>query len=144
MGEINQYYVFSDSSGLPQEALIDSQRRVVVFIDGISQQPSFIIEGTNGAVPQSVETTLVSYTVPAGKTFRVTAITGSGEANGVFKLYVDSVRKLTLRNSAAAPNVQRTYRNPLEVSEGKTVAFKVTHTRPQVQEFNATLEGYEV
>jgi hypothetical protein len=144
MAEINKILVYSDASGNPQEALVDSQRRVVVFIDGISQQPSFVIEGTNNAVPQNAETTLAEYTAPIGQTFRLSAITGSGEANGIFKVYVDGVRKLTMRNSAAQPDVYRGYRNPLTVPAGKTVSIKVTHTRPQVQEFSGTVEGYLV
>jgi len=142
MGEINKVMVFADVGGFPKEALVDSQRRVVVVIDGMSQEPSFSIEATNAAVPGNTDSTIVQYTPPVGFKFRITAVSGTGQSDAKFMLFINDVRQFTLRNSAANRNVQKEIGNPLEALAGQSTKFKVHHFKTPVREFSCTIEGF--
>lgn len=137
MAEINKISIFSDVSGNSKKALVDSQRRIV-----ISDKNSEIISGIVEAVPGGVETTIVSYTVPSGKKFKLCSWSGSGTADAKFILYINGAKKMTLRNSVAFPNVNKEFVNPIEVLSGITIAIKVWHSEVSTEEFSALIEGY--
>ena len=145
MAEINRINVFSDATNNPQKALVDANRRVVVVVDSpitISQAPAGFISNSSGAIPKDVEFTIVSYVVPALKKFRLTGFTGSGSADGLYKLYINAVQKMELRSSAANPNVGKTFSAPMEFNAADIIALAVTHRHGNLQTFFGDLEGY--
>jgi hypothetical protein len=145
MAEINKINVFSDVANNTKKALVDSNRRVVVVIDSpitISQAPAGFISNSSGAIPKDAEFTIVSYVVPALKKFRLTGFTGSGSADGLYKLYINLVQKMELRSSAASPNVGKTFSAPMEFNDGDIIALKVIHRHGSVQTFFGDFEGY--
>lgn len=96
-------------------------------------------------VPTSVETTIVSYTVPVGYTFYFIGLNTSGNANAIFRLYVDGSIVLAARNSVANLTVSLNYsQSPIKVSAGDTIAIKVIHSVSASCDFEGTILGYIV
>lgn len=94
-------------------------------------------------VPTSTETTVVTYTVPASKTFYFIGFTASGNANAVFKLYVDGSPKLAGRTSVANLTLNNVYSySPISVGEGLSITLKVKHEAPVACDFEGTILGY--
>lgn len=95
-------------------------------------------------VPFNTETTITSYTVPATKKFYFIGFNVSGNANALFKLYVDGNVVLAGRNSVANLTLTLTYAmSPFQIDEGITVALKVIHQAGSVTcDFEGTILGY--
>ena len=142
MAEINRVKVFSDGAGNSQQALVDSQRRVVTIGSGY---PSTIYPGNTGSISANTEVTIVSYTVPAGKTFYLTGWQGTGTADGCFRLYRNSTQLKLKRNSAADRDVEGNYQNhPVEFVAGDQVKITVEHRKTTTQIFDGALMGFEL
>ena len=94
-------------------------------------------------VPTSSETTVVTYTVPSSKTFYFIGFTASGNANALFKLYVDGSPILAGRSSVANLTLNNVYSySPISVDEGLTITLKVTHQASVGCDFEGTILGY--
>lgn len=90
-----------------------------------------------------VETTLVSYTVPVGRTFKVKTVVVSGDADGEFALYIDTEKVMIVRNNPAERTVQIDNLEDVQATAGEIVYIKaenVSH-RQNSQKFDATLTG---
>ena len=99
--------------------------------------------GDVALVLTSTETTVVTYTVPANKTFYFIGFVVSGNANALFKLYVDGVAVLAGRSSVANLTLNLTYSySPIKVPEGVTIVLKVTHEVSVGCDFEGTILGY--
>lgn len=106
---------------------------------------SITIFDTATLVPASTETTIISYTVPADKTFHFVGFVVSGNANALFKLYLDTDPIMASRSSVANLTVNVNYTMPpFKVTEGVTVRIKVTHQASVSCDFEGTLLGYNV
>lgn len=80
-------------------------------------------------VASGSETTVVSYTVPSGKTFYGMGFTASGTVEGYYTLTIDGVIKLASRTSPAAPAVNQFLPMPfLVATAGQVVAVKITQS----------------
>jgi PKD repeat protein len=94
-------------------------------------------------VPSGIETTIVTYTVPVDKTFYFIGLNASGNANGLYKLYVDGTSTLAGRTSVANLTLSINYAySPVKVEAGDTIAIKVTHYASVACEFEGTILGY--
>jgi len=94
-------------------------------------------------VPTSSETTVVTYAVPVGKVFYFIGLNVSGNANAVFKLYVDGNVVLAARSSVANLTVTISYsHSPIKVAAGDTITIKVKHEAPVGCDFEGTILGY--
>ncbi|NCA14141.1 MAG: hypothetical protein EBS89_08420 [Proteobacteria bacterium] len=94
-------------------------------------------------VPTSSETTVVTYTVPVGKVFFFVGLNASGNANAIFKLYVDGSVVLAARTSVANLTATISYsHSPIKVAAGDTISIKVTHQAPVGCDFEGTILGY--
>ena len=142
MAEINKITVFSNASGIQKEALVDDQRRVVVSID--KQFPVDFVSGTSGSIAAGSFFTVVSYTVPVGKTLSITGWTATGQAAGIFTLYVDGSPKIYHRNSIAFPDVGDQFGGVKVLVAGQIIEIKVKHFELVTAIFAGTLFGYEV
>jgi hypothetical protein len=145
MAEFNKVTVFSDESGNPKEGLVDSQRRVVVSLGGAGAIPSIPYPGSTGTIGGNTETEVVSVTVGAGKKFYLTGLHGTGTADCCFRLYKNSTKLYTLRNSSAQRDVEKSWQmHPFEFAEGDVVKLTAEHKRTDTQSFEGVLEGYDV
>ena len=96
-------------------------------------------------VPTNTETTVTTYTVPAGKTFNFLGFVASGNANALFKLYVASNPVLAGRSSVANLTVQMTYAmSPFQILEGDTLVLRVIHQANGGCDFEATILGFHL
>ena len=99
--------------------------------------------GDVALVLTSTETTVVTYTVPANKTFYFIGFNVSGNANALFKLYVNGSPVLAGRSSVANLTLNLTYSySPIKVTEGVTIVLKVTHGASVGCDFEGTILGY--
>jgi len=92
----------------------------------------------------NVESTILSYTVPAGNTFIITGINWGGEADGELVVYIDTVKQLVFRNSAANRTQLLTIGdNNFVATENQVVDLKVTNVshRQNAANYEATLIG---
>lgn len=102
--------------------------------------------GSATLVPYNTETTVVSYTVPTGKTFYLVGFIGSGDINGRFYLYLNGVLKFVLRSTVASLNVET---NNLIIrptaGEAEVVRLSITHFQNGLLgTFEGTVLGYLV
>ena len=96
-------------------------------------------------VPQNTETTVITYTVPSGKTFHFLGFVASGNANALFKLYVAGDTVLAGRSSVANLTIQMTHAlSPFQVFEGDTIVLKVTHQANVGCDFEGTIFGFNL
>lgn len=104
---------------------------------------SVTVFNTTTLVPTSTETTVTTYTVPSSVTFYFIGLISSGNANAVFKLYVDGNPVLAGRTSVANLNLNMTYSYAVfTVPEGSTISLKVKHEAPVGCDFEGTILGY--
>jgi hypothetical protein len=96
----------------------------------------------NTTVPAAILTTILTYTVPAGKTLDITGVYGWGQCDGEFLIKVDSVivgggwsspsfRTLRLDYTAA----------PILANAGQIVTVNVIQYQTSTQDFKANLLG---
>lgn len=103
-------------------------------------------EGESNLVAATVETTIVSYTVPSGKEFGFTGIVASGDVSAIFRVYINNVRIFAYRNSVANPSVLVSFPySPFGAAQGSLVEIRGTHWSSGIQaNFEATLLGYSL
>jgi len=76
-----------------QRATVDSNGNLHVYVaNAAAYQLVNTFNQPVAAIPVSTPTTVVTYTVPAGKTFNVLGAVGSGAADGLFTLYINSTK----------------------------------------------------
>ena len=85
-------------------------------------------------------TTILSYTVPAGKTLQLFKIEVSGGNTAKYQVEINSVVKGVRRTYWGKFNADFEFNNH-QVGEGVVVRVRVIHSRPQVSDFDATLIG---
>ena len=88
--------------------------------------------------------TLVTYTVPVGKTFKLDQAFIGGNGAGVFKVKVNSSTVLTIRNSGSIRTVNAEIKNPMTVSAGGTVDIVAENIEELTKSYEATLGGYTI
>jgi hypothetical protein len=94
----------------------------------------------NTAVIKNVETTLLTYIVPVGKTARVKNFDGSGTADGLFRLKINGATKFTGRLSWNNRNLIAVL-DTLDVTAGNSITVTVYHTEAQNQTFEVAIGG---
>jgi len=96
-------------------------------------------------VPTGSETTIASYTVPLGENYYFIGLVASGNANALYKIYVDGDPVLAGRTSVANLTLSLSYSfSPLKVGEGLTISLKATHQAGVACDFEGTLLGYNL
>lgn len=111
----------------------------------VSGYPGTLIHAfdTETAVISETETTIVTYTVPASKTFYFVGLSASGNTSAIFKLYVNSNIILAGRTSAANLNLDKTFhQSPVSVPALSSISIKVYHYTTVSCEFEATIFGH--
>jgi hypothetical protein len=83
--------------------------------------------GSNNAVVPATETLLATYTVPVAKTSTLEYVYGSGETDGRFKLYVNTIAKWVARNAWTQRDIQDTLQYALVA--GDVVELKVENLK---------------
>ena len=92
------------------------------------------------AVPSSTETTIVDYTIPVSKVFRLLFIEASGCNVSHYKAYLDVSEIASQRSYWSDFNVKMPFYD-LELSAGDIVSMKVTHTRTSTGDYEARIIG---
>lgn len=96
----------------------------------------------NTAVPAGILTTILSYTVPAGKTLSITGAYGWGCYNGEYLIQVDGVTVGGGWTSAADINFHVNYEDaPVPATAGQVVTICVTMYSNHTEDFKANLLG---
>lgn len=131
MVEINGNLITGDVT-----ATIDSG---TITIDQITSNNRPIHVGQSSGI--SVDTITTVTTMPANGVKYITKVLCSGEDNGKWEIYIDSVRKATLRTTDR--NVSFDFNLPMKVLATEVVDIKVTHYSPDDSAtFEATIFGY--
>ncbi len=121
---------------------IDSPIPVEVVDDGASGVVTNTYS-TVTALAKDTEVTLVTYTVPMGKTFYLKEIEASGSNRAKYKVIVDSNDEAFKRTYNTLLNTSFLFYN-FKVTAGKTITLRVEHNRPSVGDFEARIIGNEV
>lgn len=99
--------------------------------------------GEDTAVVSVTETTIASYTVPAGKTANIEGFLVNGSATGRYKLKVDGVVKAVARTSAADRTVNPSFGNGvITATAGLVVIVTGFHEEVANQTMDANVFGY--
>jgi len=94
------------------------------------------------SVSGNTETTLASYTVPAGKKVQVRGIFGEGVDNGVFRLYIDGTKVWQKRNAWTDRNVEGAMF--AEATASQAIEVKVLNLMPVAMDFSGGFFGIEL
>lgn len=127
-----------------------STRRLLVDPDG-----GLLVHSTNGETVGSpvnvfsevdamfaTETTILTYTVPAGMTLSLTTVIGWGDNVGEFLVRVDGVLRGGGRTSAATLTLDLPYDSaPIIANAGQVVTVTITHYAPATRHFRANMLG---
>jgi hypothetical protein len=96
----------------------------------------------NTTVPSGVLTTILTYTVPAGKTLNIDGMYGWGQADGEFLIKVDSVVVGGGWSSPSFRTLNIDYSSaPIPANAGQVVTINVTQYYSSTQDFKANLLG---
>lgn len=110
-----------------------------ITIDQIVSNNRPIHVGEQTGVSTNTLTTVT--TMPSNGIKYITKILCSGEENGRWEIYIDSVRKCTQRTTDR--NVSFDFNLPLKVLAAEVVDIKVIHFGPDASgDFQATIFGY--
>jgi hypothetical protein len=94
-------------------------------------------------VPANVETTIVSYVVPVGKTFYGAGFVASGNSHGLYRIYFNGTAVLSGRSSTAVPTMDLSFKMATPTATaGQTIAVKITHYAGSTADFEGTILGY--
>lgn len=119
----------------------DSNNAIPVYV---TDSPSDIVineyDEVTGVVP-SILTTLVTYTVPVGKSFDLSYVEGSGTNVARYTVVVDGVTISSKRTWWSGPFNAEFEFNGYEVSSNSVIQLKVFHTRPMNGDFEARING---
>lgn len=96
------------------------------------------------AVPQGVETTLVSIIVPVGLTFVIAGFVATGSVEARYHLRNDATPLMTGRTSAADRTAERLFPAGARprAAANTTVTLTVRHPEPFTADFEGTILGY--
>lgn len=90
----------------------------------------------------SVETPILTYTVPATKTLNVTKVIAWGDWDGEYLIRVDSVLRGGGRTSVADRTLELPYdTGPIIATSGQVVTVTITHYNPTTKHYRANLLG---
>jgi hypothetical protein len=95
------------------------------------------------AVPTDAETTVVSYVVPVGYRFKLLGLIVTGSANAEWIVYDNTDEVYRTRTSSAERGKEVLHGSAIGFDTGHTVAVKAVHEETRVQNFYATLLGYD-
>lgn len=95
------------------------------------------------AIASGVETTLLTYTVPVGKTLYLDLVHCSGENIADYRVYKDASRIARARSYFGGPlNVTFEFGEAgAPLLAGEAVVVKVLHSRPLAADFEARISG---
>lgn len=100
------------------------------------------------AVPSATPTTLITYTVPGGKTGRLERIEVSGDNIAQYDFFINAALNGRKRSEFTELNETFEFSSSTDMgiplATGDTVVVKVTHNRPFVGAFEARLQTVEV
>jgi hypothetical protein len=138
-------FVIADSAGgLVSPATEATLLAILASLTGTSGAPVNTY-GEIAAVVSGVLTTIVSYTVPVGKTFYLRHATSSGENIGSFWLEVDSVKQSAKRTWHGTLSVDFHFEGDngqgLIATAGQVVRIRALHNRGGTADFEGNLFG---
>ena len=122
---------------------IDATNPLPVNVTSTTPDTAYREYGT-ALVTYNTETTLITYTVPTANNFILTGINMGGEADGEFIVYVNTVKQMVFRNSAANRTQFLTINdNNFELAGDDILDVKVTNVshRQNAANFEATIIG---
>jgi len=121
-------------------------QNALAITDLVFQQKSTVMLFGATNIPIGSETTLVSYTVPAGKVFYFEQYIIGGNNDGELSAYVNGTKVSLVRNSAAARTQYVTFKNAIVLSAGNLVEIKAKNRglpAPSAnKQFEANLNGF--
>lgn len=126
-----------------------AQEAIPVYITDETISDAIIKNFFSEAViaPSTVETTIVSYTVPVGKAAKILRVEFGGENYGLFSVYKNSVKIGKLRTwwmaFSGVFNFSGGTADGYPLSTGDTVELKVLHVRTGTVEFEGRIQVVE-
>lgn len=99
--------------------------------------------GSVQSVPKDAETTVASYTVPPGYTFKLHGVVATGSADAEWVLYDNSTEVYRSRTSNGDRGLELVTGNPIPFAAGHTVYLKAVHQEATTQNFYGSLLGYD-
>lgn len=114
-------------------------------IEGLSKVTEITpIHNTKTSVIAGVETTLVDYTVPTGKSFFVQSWVASGKADGEYRLFINGEPKGYGRTSSAERNNKNVFGGAVGIKcvANDYIQLTVTHWETSSQDYEGTINGF--
>ncbi len=111
----------------------------VNFIGNSNYNPVYTFSEV-ATVAMGVETNIVSYTVPVGKTALLTLSEMSGTNVSTYNLYVGAILVSKKRSHFASLTADMNFPNGYVLNSGDVVTLKVIHNRPDTGDYEANLQ----
>ena len=125
---------------LDVEVVRDFQAAIVR--DAVEFQKTKVNNFGSAMVSPSINSTLVTYTVPSGATFTFTGAIVGGDEIGEFTMEIGGNVVTLVRNSGSNRTIQLRFVEPPDAGESTEIAIRVTNTSDRTRQFEATLSGF--
>lgn len=131
------------SGEVAEEVMSDTAGLIVRPIHSPYPGIPIIDMGEATFVTAGVETTITSYTVPLNRSFYFLGVLAHGDANGIYRVYVDSQIKCMGITSVTNPTCQVKFEHALfSASENEEICIKTLHNCSSPSNFEGTIIGY--
>ena len=131
--------------GTSGEVTISSSPELISKLDEILAKmggsTSNLSQGNTAAALSGVETDLLVYLVPTGKTLSLSDIFCTGDADGEFKVYANSSGILEGRTSSADRVFHHAWSRAYTLNAGDMLRITVTHHETGTENFSGYIFG---
>jgi hypothetical protein len=115
------------SEGYLQTSIVGNENMSIVYDEG--------------TFSGNIEHSVVLFTVPVGKEFNLTKITGEGICDALFRVKVNGTTIERKRNNWCDRNMNFTYARGLLLNAGDTVELTIAHSQLTSKTFSGTIYG---
>lgn len=133
----------AQTTGTPQVLLVNPDGSINVNTNATPAKTVFNVFNSISSVPNGVLTTILSYTVPVGKTDYLSQIQCSGDNMAQYEIYINGVYSASQRTSLQAFNALFNFSTDSEIGlslpSGTVVLVQVIQNRPSLGNYEARI-----
>ncbi len=125
-------------SGIPAKPLVNNDGHLIVDVQNQNDQATEkTIYNEISSLAKNIETNVVSFTVPTGKTIQIKGGSANGMTDATFRFYINGILKEKLENAWTQRNVK--FAVIEQFTAEHVVKITVEHRSNQVHNFNGSI-----
>lgn len=142
--QIGAVEIKDHDSGVRADVLSVGSTNGLVIYDGLEEEKIPYLGFGEKIIGASATDTLISKTVTVGKKLYIESITCGGNEYGKFFLFVNTTKRMIMRNSGSNPTIIFKFDKALIFNGGDTIELKAENIYHQTKTYEGNIVGYEV